>query len=165
MKHLFITVTVLGLLQLAEPGQAQVNVHVNIGMQPQWGPAGYDYAEYYYMPDIDVYYNVPRRQFVYLNGGRWVFAACLPAPYRSYDLYRGYKIVINDPAPYQRCDYYRRQYGHYRGYDGRYDRDDHYDRDRHYDRDDRYERDDRYTRYEHHDNGKHNGHRDRDDRD
>ncbi|ULQ52072.1 hypothetical protein [Flavihumibacter fluvii] len=152
MKQLFLTITVLGLLQIATPGQAQVSVQVNVGVQPQWGPVGYDYAAYYYLPDIDVYYNVPRRQFVYLNGGRWIFAAALPDCYRGYDLYRGYKVVLNDNAPYRRCDYYRGQYGRYKGNYGRqvvirddrrrYERYDHYDR---YDHDD------------HHDNGKHKG--------
>lgn len=168
MKKLLVLATVIGLVVLAEPGKAQVRIQANINIQPQWGPTGYDYAEYYYMPDIDVYYNIPRRQFVYLNAGRWVFAASLPPIYRDYDLYRGYKVVINDPAPYRRCDYYRQQYRPYRGY---YDRQViirdarpyRYDRDRDYrDRDDRrdYDRDRRYDRHDrddHHDRGRHRG--------
>ena len=167
MKKILLSVAILGLLQIATPGQAQVRVQVNIGMQPEWGPSGYEYANYYYLPDIDVYYNVPRRQFVYMNRGRWEFAASLPYHYRGYDLYSGYKVVINDDAPYMRCDYYRGQYGRYRGYYGRqmvirdaprpryrYERDDRYDRDRNDHRD----------RYEHHDNGRHNGHRERNHR-
>lgn len=167
MKKLLVLATVIGLVVLAEPGKAQVRIQANINIQPQWGPTGYDYAEYYYMPDIDVYYNIPRRQFVYLNAGRWVFAASLPPIYRDYDLYRGYKVVINDPAPYRRCDYYRQQYRPYRGYYDRqviirdarpyrYDRDRDYRRD--YDRDRRYDRDDRrWDRDEHHDHGRHRG--------
>lgn len=180
MKQLFLSIAVFGLVQLAQPSQAQVSVQVNLGIQPQWGPSGYDYAAYYYLPDIDVYYNVPRRQFVYFNGGRWVFAASLPGIYRDYDLYRGYKVVLNDDAPYRRCDYYRGQYGRYRGhYDrqviirdvhrprygyDRYERD-RYDRNR-YDRG-RYDRD-RYVR-DRHDRGRYDrdrhDHHDKHDRD
>jgi len=80
--------------------KSQVNIHVNIGSQPVWGPAGYDYVEYYYLPDIEVYYYVPRRQFVYLSNGKWVFVTSLPSRYRSYNLYNGYKVVINEPRPY-----------------------------------------------------------------
>ena len=58
--------------------QVRVGVNVNIGSQPEWGPQGYDYVEYYYLPDIDVYYFVPRHQFVYISGGNWVFSAHLP---------------------------------------------------------------------------------------
>ena len=57
-------------LFVANKSTAQVSVQVNIGDQPEWGPAGYAYAEYYYMPDIEAYYYVPRRQFVYLSGGQ-----------------------------------------------------------------------------------------------
>jgi len=159
MKQLFLSISVLGLVQLTSPVQAQVSVQVNVGVQPQWGPSGYDYANYYYLPDIDVYYHIPRRQFVYMEAGRWVFGVSLPARYRSYDLYRGYKVVINADAPYNRCDYYRGQYGRYRGYYGRQvvirdaprPRPD-------YDRHNRYDRhDDRHDRDDHHDNGKHKG--------
>jgi hypothetical protein len=67
------------------------------------------------MPDIDVYYYVPRRQYVYLSGGRWIFAMSLPTRYRAYDLYTGYKVVINEPRPYLHADVYRVRYAPYRG--------------------------------------------------
>lgn len=98
--------------------QVRFNVNVNIGSQPAWGPEGYDYAEYYYMPDIDAYYYVPERQFIYLEGSRWVFGAALPARYH-YDLYRGYKVVVNDPRPYLHPGIYRERYAGYRGAWGR----------------------------------------------
>ena len=31
--------------------------------------------DYYYLPDIDAYYYVPQRQFVYLQGRHWVFGS------------------------------------------------------------------------------------------
>ncbi len=96
--------------------QVRVNVNINIGNQPAWGPAGYDYVDYYYLPDIDVYYYVPQRQFIYLDGGNWVFVHTLPARYRSYDLYRGYKVVINESRPYLRHEVYRVRYSNYRGH-------------------------------------------------
>lgn len=94
--------------------QVRVNVNVNIGSQPVWGPVGYDYVDYYYLPDIDAYYYVPSRQFIYLNGPRWVWASSLPAPYRGYDLYHGYKVVINEPRPYLHHNTYKAKYAGYR---------------------------------------------------
>ena len=35
--------------------QVRVNVNVNIGSQPVWGPEGYHYLDYYYLPDIEEY--------------------------------------------------------------------------------------------------------------
>ena len=30
--------------------QVSVNVSFNVDAQPEWGPAGYDHVNYYYMP-------------------------------------------------------------------------------------------------------------------
>jgi len=108
----------LSLGMLGNRANAQVRVNINIGSQPVWGPVGYDYAQYYYMPDIDAYYSIPRQQFVYFHGNRWVFASSLPPSY-NYDLYRGYKVVVNDPDPWLRADVYRERYGHYKGWYGK----------------------------------------------
>ncbi|OJW55299.1 MAG: hypothetical protein BGO55_01740 [Sphingobacteriales bacterium 50-39] len=78
--------------------QVKVNLDVNIGSQPLWGPTGYDHAEYYYLPEYDVYYDVPYKQYIYWNNGRRVTAATLPARYQA-DLYHTYKVVQNEPRP------------------------------------------------------------------
>ena len=90
--------------------QVKVGVNINIGSQPVWGPVGYDYVDYYYLPDIDAYYYVPGRQFIYLSNGRWIFAASLPVAYRHYNLYSGYKVVINEPRPYLHANVFRTRY-------------------------------------------------------
>lgn len=97
------------------PANAQVHISVNIGSQPVWGPYGYDYAEYYYLPDIDMFYYIPGQQWVFMRNGRWIFAYDLPPRYRGYDLYNCYKVVINEPRPYMRYDVYRSRYAGYRG--------------------------------------------------
>ena len=89
---------------------AQVNVNVNIGTQPVWGPVGYDYAEYYYLPDIESYYYVPKRQFIYLKGKNWVFARSLPGAHAHFDVYRGYTVVINKHNPYLHHAVYYKKY-------------------------------------------------------
>ncbi|HSU28238.1 MAG TPA: hypothetical protein VLJ68_07645 [Chitinophagaceae bacterium] len=98
----------------AVQGQIRFNVNINLSSQPSWGPRGYNYVEYYYLPDIDAYYYVPRRQFVYLSGSRWIFSASLPPQYRSYDLYSGHKVVINQPNAYLYYNQHRAKYGHFR---------------------------------------------------
>ncbi|MBC7553721.1 MAG: hypothetical protein H7257_07055 [Taibaiella sp.] len=95
---------------------AQVSVSVNIGAQPAWGPVGYDYAENYYMPDIETYYIVERREYVYLDGGRWTTTRALPARYRAYDVYNGYKVVVNERQPWMHHDKYRGAYARYKGH-------------------------------------------------
>src|SRR5215468_8740559 len=118
MKKIILTAALLiGAIAITKNSNAQVRVgvNINIGSQPEWGPVGYEHVDYYYMPDIDAYYYVPNRQFIYLSNGRWIFAASLPVAYRHYDLYRGYKVVINEPKPYLRGNVFRERYSGYKG--------------------------------------------------
>lgn len=94
--------------------QVRVNVNVNIGSQPVWGPVGYDYAQYYYLPDVDAYYYIPNHQYIYQDRGRWIYASALPGRY-NYDPYRSYKVVVNESKPYLHDDVYRSRYGKYKG--------------------------------------------------
>ena len=92
MKHLL-----LGLLFFTCAfSQAQVSVNVNIGTPPAWGPAGYTDVRYYYLPDNNTYYDVNTAQYIYINNGNWIRASALPPAYRTYNLYSGYKVVVND---------------------------------------------------------------------
>lgn len=111
MKKLLL-IAAIGFASLAAaPAKAQVSLSINIGSQPQWGPTGYNHVDYYYLPEVESYYYVPTRQFVYLSGNRWIHARNLPSRYRNYDLYRGRKVVINNsPRPWMRHDTYRTQY-------------------------------------------------------
>jgi hypothetical protein len=98
---------------------AQVKVNLNINILPDWGPAEVEEVDYYYMPEYDIYYYAPKKQFVYLSGSNWVFAYELPSKYRNVNLYSTYKVVINEPKPYLRHNYYVVKYkgyknGHYK---------------------------------------------------
>lgn len=94
---------------------AQVNVNINVGTQPLWGPVGYQHVDYYYLPEIETYYYVPKKQFIYINGGNWVFSTALPYKHRHYNLYNGYKVVVNQPYPYKRHKHYKVKYAGYHG--------------------------------------------------
>jgi hypothetical protein len=114
-KTFFIAALVLGSF-LFENANAQVRfgVNININSQPVWGPVGYDHVDCYYMPDIDAYYYVPTRQYIYLQQGHWVFASTLPRRFH-YDVNTGYKVVVNDPRPYRHPETYRTKYASYKG--------------------------------------------------
>jgi hypothetical protein len=105
---------IIGLMFLfATAAKAQVSVSVNIGTPPLWGPAGYSEVRYYYVPDVESYYDVQESRFIYLEGGVWVHRTYLPARYKSYDLYSGYKVVMTDyrgVTPYKNYGEYRSRY-------------------------------------------------------
>ena len=95
---------------------APVTGSINISLQPSWGPAGYDYAMYYYFPEFNFYYDVERAVFHYLNYGRWVSAKVLPhGRHFPTDLHRYYKVVINHRNPWHYNRQHKNQYKHYKG--------------------------------------------------
>ena len=111
MKSKFFLFAILGVaLFINKPAQAQLNVNINIGSQPLWGPTGYDHVDYYYMPDINTYYYVPSKQYVYQENNKWVWRNRLPASHSDYNLYNGYKVVVNEPTPYLRNNVYKEKY-------------------------------------------------------
>lgn len=100
---------------------AQVSVSVNIGTPPQWGPVGYSQVQYYYLPDVQAYYDIRTTQFIYFGNGAWIRSSYLPRQYRNYDLYSGYKVVLTDyhgTTPYSNFKNHKAKY--YKGYNKGY---------------------------------------------
>jgi len=114
-KVLFSSAIILSLVVNFGTLNAQVSVSINIGLQPEWGPVGYDYVDYYYMPQYEVYYYVPERKFVYLDGGRWIFVSALPRRYGTVNLFSAYKVVINEPKAYMHFNDHKVKYAKYKG--------------------------------------------------
>lgn len=136
------------LFGLAGSATAQVNVNINAGPSQYRQPIYNEVADYYYLPDYGVYYNVNRKMYFYPERGRWVYARRLPARYGYRENWRRTHFVrIHERAPFLRHDHYYRKYGHGKGKykapkqhgQRRYD-----DRNKHYDQrrrpDARYER-------------------------
>lgn len=88
-------------------------------MQPMWGPAGYHQADYYYLPDIEAYYSVTSHQFIFLSNGRWLYSSTLPKQFKNYDLYSGYKVVINKPRPFLNFSEDRQLYAKFKNQKGK----------------------------------------------
>ena len=90
------------LLLLTCTVKAQVTVNVNMH-PPLWGPVGYSNVRYYYLPDVEAYYDVQSSMFIYYDRGVWIHRPHLAPQYSGYDLYGGYKVVMTDyhgDAPY-----------------------------------------------------------------
>jgi len=113
MKKFIYAACLFGLCSFTKSAEAQVNVSINIGTQPLWGPVGYDYVRYYYLPEIDAYYDVSHRRYTYYQGNRWITRASLPGRYRHVDVYKTYKVVINHDRPWNDHRKIKRKYVHY----------------------------------------------------
>lgn len=107
------TIMIGMVLLFAGAVHAQVSVNLNLGTRPQWGPVGYPEARYYYLPDVEAYYDTHTSMFVYSDGKHWVQRRYLPSHYRNYDLYHGQKIVMKSYRgnyPYAYFKYHKTKY-------------------------------------------------------
>ena len=114
MRHILVLIAAV-LLASTVDAQVRVNLNFNVDRQPVWGPTGFDHVEYYYLPDLDVFYYVPQHRYYYQEGGRWIGRSSLPPRYRGFDLFNSYKVVVNEPTPYRNHDKYREQFASYKG--------------------------------------------------
>lgn len=96
-----------------------VSAGVGIGSQqynnPPWAPPYVAGVRYYYLPDIEAYYDLSNQDFVYLNNGQWLFSSTLPSIYSWYDLYDGFTIALNVNVfqPWMHNQYYVSHYPRY----------------------------------------------------
>lgn len=144
------------ILLVSSTSQAQVSVSLNIGTAPSWAPRGYANVEYYYLPEIEAYYDVRASQYIYFGGGIWTRSRNLPVRYRNYDLDHCHKVVLSDyhgNRPYMYFKQHKNKY--YRGYRDDYRRND----DRRYNDNrysERYHKNDKNYRYADNDRYAHN---------
>lgn len=100
---------------------AQIGIHVGIGFAPRQAiyatypptvqsPDEGDGDDYYYLPDLGVYYNVTDQDYVYFDGNEWVTNEYLPGAYRDYDWRDARRFEVRAYRPYMHDDIYRSRY-------------------------------------------------------
>jgi len=84
---------------------------------PDWAPPydDVDLVRYYYIPDIEVFYDVWNQDFVYLEDGSWMFSPTLPPEYADFDLYDCF-IVLLDSDVYEPWMHFHFYVSHYPRY-------------------------------------------------
>jgi len=82
---------------------------------PSWAPPYYPGVRYYYLPDIETYYDLTSQQFVYLDNGQWSYSRYLPSIYAGYDLNDCFTVAIdyNTYQPWLHYQYYVSHYPRY----------------------------------------------------
>jgi hypothetical protein len=70
--------------------QAQVGINVQIG-HPTWGPAVPQGTQYYYVPEIDGYYDLAAQRYIVQRNGQWVPVATMP----GYNPANFHPVVVN----------------------------------------------------------------------
>lgn len=113
-KMIFILGMILSLGFLNTADAQSISININLDKQPAWGPVGYETANYYYFPDLNIYFDVNNALFYYLSGSKWISNMFLPDKYSKYDFYSLYKVVINDSQPWLQNKTHKKQYSDYK---------------------------------------------------
>jgi len=82
---------------------------------PRWAPPYYTGARYYYLPDIESYYDLSSREFIFLNNGQWNYSSEFPTIYGNFDLNNCFSVVldVNVYQPWMHHHYYVSHYPRY----------------------------------------------------
>ena len=75
-RILTIVLLCVAALAVAPAAQAQINVNINTA-PPAWGPPVPQGTQFYYIPEIDGYYDLYARQYLVYRGGRWLPVAVI----------------------------------------------------------------------------------------
>jgi hypothetical protein len=84
-------------------------------VNPRWAPDYYQGTRYYYLTDIETYYDLASSEFIFLNNGRWVYSSTLPSMYSDFDLDDCYVVIIDlqIQKPWMHHQYYVSHYPRY----------------------------------------------------
>lgn len=92
---------------------------------PAWAPPfSYGAGRYYYFPDVEMYYDLSDQDFVYLDGGQWLFSPVLPPLYAGFDLNNCFVVALNHSVyqPWMHHQYYVAHYPRYYYHNVYYDK-------------------------------------------
>ena len=109
MKTLKMILLIMLVSLFSSVLSAQVSVGINIGSSS---------PRYYYLQDIEAYFDIQASMYIYPHGGRWIRSRTLPSSYGNYDMNNGHRVIINDyrgSRPYNYYNVHREKFpkGHY----------------------------------------------------
>ena len=109
----------IGLLVLsnAPAARAQVRVGVQLGA-PGWGPQVGPNMQYYYLPELNAYYDLYNRAYLFFDGYNWVSSYALPPAYAGLDPYQFHPVPLPyvGPQPWLYVQQYPQYVAPYRRY-------------------------------------------------
>ena len=115
MKKITLIIAIISVSFIATDSKSQVrfNVQVNVG-HPARVVRQANNCEFYYYPEIGIYYNPYNVEYIFWDCNRWNTVRNLPEAYYGYDFNSGYRVSVYGENPWYRDNYYRNQYEGYR---------------------------------------------------
>ncbi|WP_193560212.1 hypothetical protein [Hymenobacter nivis] len=106
LSRFLLTLALGGCLLLgARPARGQVNITIN---RPTWGPQVPAGTQYYYIPEIDGFYDLYSQRYIVRRNGRWLTLVALS----GYDPYYFHPVPVTyrGRRPWRYVSTYRARY-------------------------------------------------------
>lgn len=111
MKKFIYVSAIIGGLFFVQPSQAQISININLGASyPSWIASSYQDAKYIYMPELDMYYDMYNKSYVYYDNYKWVSQRNVPIAYQHMDFRNARKVRVSAKNPWNNNAYYRNAY-------------------------------------------------------
>lgn len=91
---------------------AQISINVNLGSRPQYHDRYENQVRYYFLPEIEAYFDIQAGIYIF-NGSRgWVRSNYLPEYCSNYDVNRGYRVALTyiGNTPYSDFNFHKQKY-------------------------------------------------------
>jgi len=110
-----LIVLFIGLFPVVADSQVDIGVNINF-------PTG---ERYYYLQDVEAYYDNQTSMYIYMSGGKWKRVKHLPSSYKNFNFNTTNKVIIRDyngssPFYYYKTHKVKFPKGHYKGKDNSY---------------------------------------------
>ena len=115
MKKIVITFTLLFILvtSSSDAQNSSVNISTSTGNSIlKIVPT----VKFYFFPNLDAYFNVETKQYLYKINGAWILNSVMPTVYRGYSIYNNYKVEITDyhnDKPYEKLAEHKIKFPYY----------------------------------------------------
>lgn len=109
---ILLTLSSWSLKAVAQRVEIQASIEL-----PSWAPyyGNPQLVRYYYLPDIECYYDVRNHEFIYMEDGEWMFGRSLPRIYSWFDLNNCFIVALDARViePWRHFHYYVAHYPRY----------------------------------------------------
>lgn len=127
MKNVQITLATFIILFTLQ-SNAQISVNVNLGSRPQYHDRYENEVSYYFLPEIEAYFDIQAQVYIFNSPRGWVRSSYLPEYCRNYDINRGHRVALTyiGYTPYADFKFHKQKY--YRENDRNYREEYYYNR-------------------------------------
>ncbi len=104
------------ILLFAIKTTAQISVNISLGSRTTYNPPVHYYyddnVDYYFLPEIQAYFDNREGLYIYYSSNRWIRSARLPQKCGNYNVNNGVRIAVNcsNNNPYDDFYSHKRRY-------------------------------------------------------